>query len=113
MIYSNIVINIFLSIDKSLKISACEYVEYPKDGGKDEVLELDKSIVFATLEVCMCLIVRQIPDMNPTPLVSSTRKLHSNCLNHNVIATTLNIMAQLPNLCSPNGILLLFLIYYI
>lgn len=41
--------------------------------------------------------------MNPTPLVSSTRKLHSNCLNHNVIATTLNIMAQLPSLCSPNG----------
>lgn len=51
----------------------------------------------------MCLIVRQIPDMNPTPLVSSTRKLHSNCLNHDVIATTLNIMSQLPNLCSPSG----------
>lgn len=51
----------------------------------------------------MCLIVRQIPDMNPTPLVSSSRKLHSNCLNHNVIATALNIMAHLPNLCSPNG----------
>lgn len=74
------------------------------DGGKDGVLEHDKSIVFATLEVCMCLIVRQIPDMNPTPLVSSTRKLHSIFLNHNVIATTLNIMAQLPNLCSPSGI---------
>jgi len=73
------------------------------DGGHDGVLEHDKSIVFASLEVCMCLIVRQIPDMNPTPLVSSTRKLHSNCLNHNVIATTLNIMAQLPNLCSPSG----------
>lgn len=51
----------------------------------------------------MCLIVRQIPDMNPTPLVSSSRKLHSNCLNHNVIATALNIMAHLPSLCSPNG----------
>lgn len=52
----------------------------------------------------MCLIVRQIPDLNPTPLVLSTKKLRSNCLNHNVIATTLNIMIQLPNLCSPNGI---------
>lgn len=51
----------------------------------------------------MCLIVRQIPDMNPTPLVSSSRKLHSNCLNHNVIATALNIMVHLPSLCSPNG----------
>jgi len=65
----------------------------------------------------MCLIVRQIPDMNPTPLVSSTRKLHSNCLNHNVIATTLNIIAQLPNLCSPSGKLFsifnTFIRYYI
>lgn len=61
----------------------------------------------------MCLIVRQIPDMNPTPLVSSTRKLNSNCLNHNVIATTLNIMAQLPNLCSPSGNLLLLPIYFL
>jgi len=81
-----------------------EDVEFLGDGGKDGVLEHDKSIVFAVLEVCMCLIVRQIPDLNPTPLVSSTRKLHSNSLNHNVIATTLNIMAQLPNLCSPSGI---------
>ncbi|CAH1726558.1 unnamed protein product [Aphis gossypii] len=89
--------------DKSLGSSTAADVACLGDGGQDGVLEYDKSIVFATLEVCMCLIVRQIPDMNPTPLVSSTRKLHSNCLNHNVIATTLNIMAQLPNLCSPNG----------
>jgi len=70
----------------------------------DGVLQYDKSIVFAILEVCMCLIVRQIPDLNPTPLVSSSRKLHSNYLNHNVIATTLNILTQLPNLCTPSGI---------
>lgn len=81
-----------------------EDVEFLGDGGKDGILEHDKSIVFAVLEVCMCLIVCQIPDLNPTPLVSSTKKLHSNSLNHNVIATTLNIMAQLPNLCSPSGI---------
>ncbi|XP_008187609.1 HEAT repeat-containing protein 5B isoform X4 [Acyrthosiphon pisum] len=89
--------------EKSLGSSTAADVACLGDGGQDGVLEHDKSIVFATLEVCMCLIVRQIPDMNPTPLVSSTRKLHSNCLNHNVIAITLNIMAQLPNLCSPSG----------
>lgn len=79
-------------------------IEYLGDEWKDGKLEHDKSIVFSILEVCMCLIVRQIPDMNPTPLVTSTRKLHLNSLNHNVIASTLTIMSQLPDLCSPAGI---------
>ncbi|VVC28110.1 Armadillo-type fold,Armadillo-like helical [Cinara cedri] len=89
--------------DTNSELPTTEDIEFLGDGGQDGVLEHNTSIVFAILEVCMCLIVRQIPDMNPTPLVSSTRKLYSNNLNHNVIATTLNIMAQLPNLCSPNG----------
>lgn len=100
-------VNILCFIEKNPELSSTEDIEFLGDGGQNGVLEHNKSIVFATLEVCMCLIVRQIPDMNPTPLVSSTRKLHSNNLNHNVIATTLNIMGQLPDLCSPSGIYIL------
>lgn len=99
-------------VEKSSELSTVEDPEFLGDGGKDGVLENNKSIVFATLEVCLCLIVRQIPDLNPTPLVSSTRKLHSNSINHNIIATTLNTLGQLSNLCSPSGtILQIFFIF--
>ncbi|XP_050428188.1 HEAT repeat-containing protein 5B isoform X2 [Adelges cooleyi] len=98
-----------MDINKNKTDVKCTELINPKenycfgDGGIDGVIEHEKSIVFATLEVCMCLIVRQIPEMNPTPIVTSTKKLLPNCINHNIIATTLNIMAQLPSLCSPKG----------
>ncbi|XP_050534619.1 HEAT repeat-containing protein 5B isoform X3 [Daktulosphaira vitifoliae] len=84
--------------------SAIKQEVFWDDGSNDGIIKHKKCIVFATLEVCLCLIVRQIPDLNPTPIVTnSTRKLHTNNINHKIIATTLKIMAQLPSLCSPKG----------
>ena len=35
------------------------------EGGDDGLLEPGRSVVFATLEVCLCVLVRHYPDLSP------------------------------------------------
>ncbi|KAL0275721.1 UNVERIFIED_CONTAM: hypothetical protein PYX00_003499 [Menopon gallinae] len=74
------------------------------EGGETGEIIPGKSLVFAALEVCLCLLVRHLPPLNPTPLVSSP--LRSQPLNESsskLVATALSIMEGLVNLCSAQG----------
>ncbi|XP_043481713.1 HEAT repeat-containing protein 5B isoform X4 [Leptopilina heterotoma] len=78
-------------------------------GEGDEKGELipGKSLVFAVLEVCLCLLVRQIPALNPNPggttAILSQRRYTPSEKSGKLIASTLSVMEILPNLCSPAG----------
>ncbi|XP_014227190.1 HEAT repeat-containing protein 5B isoform X3 [Trichogramma pretiosum] len=66
-----------------------------------------KSLVFAIMEVCFCLLVRQIPPLNPTPgaatAILSQRGYTATVESGKLIATALSVMEALPGLCSPAG----------
>ncbi|XP_076643444.1 HEAT repeat-containing protein 5B isoform X1 [Halictus rubicundus] len=66
-----------------------------------------KSLVFAILEVCLCLLVRQIPALNPNPggttAILSQKGYIPSEESGKLIAAALNIMESLPTLCSPQG----------
>lgn len=76
------------------------------EGGEEGNINTGKGFVFSVLEVCLCLIVRQIPTLNPTPLISSTvqikQSLPGNELS-DLVACAVNAMETLPDLCSPAG----------
>lgn len=66
-----------------------------------------QSLVFAALEVCLCLLVRALPALNPTPIVSPVSlarpgQPHSAECGQ-LVASALCIMEELPSLCSPKG----------
>ncbi|KAK6641234.1 hypothetical protein RUM44_012943 [Polyplax serrata] len=76
------------------------------EGGESGEIIPGKSLVFAVLEVCLCLLVRHLPPLNPTPLVSSP--LRSQPLNNNsskLVGAGLSSMEEVVNLCSPQGAL--------
>ncbi|XP_014481449.1 PREDICTED: HEAT repeat-containing protein 5B isoform X3 [Dinoponera quadriceps] len=93
----------------------------PTQQESNETLELDllgegeengelmpgKSLVFAVLEVCLCLLVRQIPALNPNPggatAILSQKGYMPSEESGKLIALSLNIMESLPTLCSPQG----------
>ena len=82
-------------------------VEVLGEGGESGDIIGGKSLVFASLEVCLCVLVRHIPAINPA--LPSTR-LHTPPPRHRfseetcqLICTVLNIMVELPALCSHAG----------
>lgn len=65
-----------------------------------------KSLVFAVLEVCLCLIVRQLPVLSPSPnsaIISTLRISQSVEDSNRLIAAALACMENLHKLCSPKG----------
>lgn len=77
------------------------------EGEESGELTPGKSLVFAVLEVCLCLLVRQIPALNPNPggttAILSQRGYMPCEESGKLIAAALNIMESLPILCSPQG----------
>ncbi|XP_058806084.1 HEAT repeat-containing protein 5B isoform X2 [Phymastichus coffea] len=77
------------------------------EGEQSGELVPGKSLVFAVLEVCLCLLVRQIPVLNPNPggatAILSQRSYLPTEESGKLIATTLTVMEILPTLCSPTG----------
>lgn len=77
------------------------------EGGETGELIPGKSLVFALLEVCLCLLVRQIPALNPNPgsatAILSQKGYIPTEESGKLIASALNIMESLPVLCSPQG----------
>jgi len=77
------------------------------EGEESGELTPGKSLVFAVLEVCLCLLVRQIPALNPNPggatAILSQRGYMPSEESGKLIALSLNIMESLPTLCSPQG----------
>lgn len=77
------------------------------DGGEEGDIIPEKSVVYAALEVCLCVISRQIPALNPsapsTGFQVPTRLTKISDENCSLVASIVLILADLPNLCSKNG----------
>lgn len=80
------------------------------EGGENGVITPEKSVVFSVLENCLCLIVRQLPQISPA-LASSTGTVVQNAkctkklTEHaaTLVLSALKVLVQLPTLCSYAG----------
>ncbi|CAH0562547.1 unnamed protein product [Brassicogethes aeneus] len=78
------------------------------EGGEQGKLTPGKSLVFSVLEVCLCLLIRQLPSLSPTPnstIVNSLRIMQNNEQSGELIAASITSMQGLNKLCSPQGAL--------
>ncbi|XP_069882496.1 HEAT repeat-containing protein 5A isoform X3 [Dipodomys merriami] len=88
---------------------AAEKETLPEFGeGKDTGgLVPGKSLVFATLELCVCILVRQLPELNPELTGSSGVKVTKPQLlsedGSRLVSAALVILSELPTVCSPEG----------
>lgn len=84
------------------------------EGGLTGELDRKHSIVYSLLEICLSILVRQLPELCPalasTPEFSFIRNQKSgakyllfNNENSLLIANVLSMMSDLPSLCSPRG----------
>ncbi|XP_076321914.1 HEAT repeat-containing protein 5B isoform X4 [Tachypleus tridentatus] len=81
------------------------------EGGETGDIVPGQSVVFALLEVCLCLLVRQLPHISPAlanstgtfGIQAATRSKKLTEESSKLIAATLSVMSELPNLCSPKG----------
>lgn len=96
--------------DKSLGMNAEESntldVDLFGEGGETGIITPGKSLVFAVLEVCLCLIVRQLPVLSPSPnsaIITTLRISQPVDESNRLIAAALSCMENLHKLCSPNG----------
>lgn len=98
---------VFLSVDDG----AAEKETLPEFGeGKDTGgLVPGKSLVFATLELCVCILVRQLPQLNPkltcSPAVPPGKHLLLSEDGSRLVAAALVILSDVPAICSPEGML--------
>ncbi|XP_064514629.1 HEAT repeat-containing protein 5A isoform X5 [Pseudopipra pipra] len=88
---------------------AAEKETLPEFGeGKDTGgLVPGKSLVFATLELCVCILVRQLPQLNPkltcSPAVQPGKHLLLSEDGSRLVAAALVILSDVPAICSPEG----------
>uniref|UniRef100_A0A1A9X2M8 HEAT repeat-containing protein 5A n=1 Tax=Glossina brevipalpis TaxID=37001 RepID=A0A1A9X2M8_9MUSC len=90
------------------------------EGNTSGEIAVGSSLVYALMEVCLCLIVRQIPTMNPGSInlmqirkdLISKNALHSQSFftkipedNGRLVACALECVKEFTSLCSPKGAL--------
>lgn len=100
--------------NQDLALNTVEELDLLGEGGEEGDINGGKGFVFSVLEVCLCLIVRQIPALNPTPLVSSTVQVKQPLVGNelsDLVACAVTAMEALPDLCSPAGNLPIFEIF--
>lgn len=76
------------------------------EGGETGEISPENSLVFAVLEVCLCLLVRQLPALSPSPnsiIVNSLRVTQNSDESGRLIAAAISTMENLHKLCSPKG----------
>lgn len=94
--------------------SAKEKVEEAEDpvvageGGPEGELLPGTSLVFASLEVCLCLLVQVYPNLDPNNANLSNnmrgiRRPSMGKAGDKLVASTLEVMSILPSICSPQG----------
>lgn len=82
-----------------------------------------QSLVFAILEVCLCMLVHKLPCLNPSTLHTTPTKINITSdadkrivkLDDNdgkLIVMVLSCMESLPALCSPEGIIIHILTHF-
>uniref|UniRef100_A0A8D2L810 HEAT repeat containing 5A n=1 Tax=Varanus komodoensis TaxID=61221 RepID=A0A8D2L810_VARKO len=66
-----------------------------------------KSLVFATLEMCVCILVRQLPQLNPeitgNPGITAGKPQLLSENGSRLVAAALGIISDVPAVCSPEG----------
>ncbi|XP_066200248.1 HEAT repeat-containing protein 5A isoform X2 [Saccopteryx leptura] len=88
---------------------AAEKETLPEFGeGKDTGgLVPGRSLVFATLELCVCILVRQLPELNPkltgSPGVKATKPHTLSEDGSQLVSAAVVILSELPAVCSPEG----------
>ncbi|XP_076983119.1 HEAT repeat-containing protein 5A isoform X3 [Tamandua tetradactyla] len=88
---------------------AAEKETLPEFGeGKDTGgLVPGKSLVFATLELCVCILVRQLPELNPklagSQGIKATKPHMLSGDGSRLVSAALVILSELPAVCSPEG----------
>lgn len=78
------------------------------EGAESGTIVPYESLVFAVLEVCLCLIVRQLPVLSPSPnsaIITTLRATQPVEDSNRLIAAALSCMENLHKLCSPKGAL--------
>lgn len=81
------------------------------EGSSDGVLVPGKSVAFAALEVCLCVLVRHYPELSPRAAnLSSAAALRARAGHHrglqghkNLVSRAVELLSRLPALCSPEG----------
>lgn len=72
------------------------------EGGESGELPTETSLVFAVLEVCLCVLVNQLPALSPSPPPCQGHPPHPDTTG-SLVASAISTLEQLPNLCSPQG----------
>lgn len=102
-LFSNIVPCLLVDDGASEKETLPEFGEGKDTGG----LVPGKSLVFATLELCVCILVRQLPELNPKltggPRVKAAKPQTLSEEGSKLVTAALVILAELPAVCSPEG----------
>ncbi|XP_077179159.1 HEAT repeat-containing protein 5A isoform X2 [Paroedura picta] len=66
-----------------------------------------KSLVFATLEMCVCILVRQLPQLNPkitgSPGITAGKPQLLSENGSRLVSAALAILSDVPAVCSPEG----------
>lgn len=66
-----------------------------------------KSLVFATLEMCVCILVRQLPQLNPkitgSPGITAGKPQLLSENGSKLVSAALAILSDIPAVCSPEG----------
>lgn len=82
------------------------------EGGEEGEIIPGKSVVFAVLEVCLCVLVRHLPGLNPSlpngtaaplSIISHAKVAPLTKEGSSLISAALSVMCELPGLCSPAG----------
>ncbi|CAH0385852.1 unnamed protein product [Bemisia tabaci] len=75
------------------------------EGSESGELQPGKSLVFAVLEVCSCLLAKQLPALNFVPILSNSIKPAQppSGLFSMLMTSVLQIIEKIPRLCSPQG----------
>lgn len=87
---------------------AAEKETIPEFGeGRDTVLVPGKSLVFGALEVCLCTLLRRIPQLSPGLAGSASRQSGTvsspSDADCTLITLALEIVSELPSICSAEG----------
>uniref|UniRef100_H2Z3V1 HEAT repeat-containing protein 5B n=1 Tax=Ciona savignyi TaxID=51511 RepID=H2Z3V1_CIOSA len=75
------------------------------EGGEDGSIEAGHSLVFASLEICMCVLVRKMPSVNPTFRTTShdyqPKRGPLSAADASLVSTALVLLTDVLDLCSP------------
>ncbi|XP_057651452.1 HEAT repeat-containing protein 5B [Diorhabda carinulata] len=78
------------------------------EGGEMGDLIPGKSLVVSILEVCLCLLIRQLPNLSPSTnsaVINSIKVMSSSEKSDQLIAASIRCMEYLHTVCSPKGAL--------